>query len=78
MSVLDIEVDTLCNLADEAADQLKNVFNNDSELADAIRKVTERIRSIINEQPDDHENTEHTAQFHRGVADEKSKNSLLG
>lgn len=79
MSLLAIEAEMLCTLAEEAADELQNILTHphddkvskQPELAENLKKVASRIRAILREHPEDHNDESHTAQFHREVADEK-------
>lgn len=73
MSLLAIEAEMLCTLAEKAADMLDNEdrcapSEGSKDITGSIRKVSGRIREIIHEHPEDHDNEEHTAQFHREVA----------
>lgn len=65
-----MEAETLCDLAETATEHLEPLESSD-ELCRNIKAVVRRLRSIISEQPESHNDINAKQQFHREVAEEK-------
>jgi hypothetical protein len=71
---LHMEAETLCDVAEKAAEYLEQEegpCNSYAETATNLRKIIRRLRSILHDHPEAHNDDSVKAQFHREVADEK-------
>lgn len=79
--LLRIESQTLCDIAQEAADFLRELCTCGAApmcahilIAEQIEKVAARITNILDEHPEAQDDTDSKAQFHR----EESKKKSIG